>query len=67
VLLDRFNIALNHAIRLWVQVCGARLAHSQALQNLYQTGQFLNIISCQGLVVSFPDLIQGLEDTQVAS
>jgi hypothetical protein len=39
VLLDRFDVALDHAARLWVQGRGARLVYFQAFQNLmYQTG-----------------------------
>jgi hypothetical protein len=32
LLLDRSDVAFDHAIRLRVQGCGAVLAHSQALQ-----------------------------------
>jgi hypothetical protein len=39
VLVNRFDVALDHAVRLEVGGCDARLAHSQALQNLlYQLG-----------------------------
>jgi hypothetical protein len=37
--LDRFAVELDHAVRLRVQGRGARLAHSQVLQNrMFQTG-----------------------------
>jgi hypothetical protein len=38
-LLNRYQAAFHHALPLWVKGRGARLAHSQALQNLlFQKG-----------------------------
>jgi hypothetical protein len=34
VLLNHFDVVLDHSVRLRVQGCGAHLAQSQALQNL---------------------------------
>jgi hypothetical protein len=38
VILDRFDEKFNRSVQLPLQGCGARLVHSQALQNLYETG-----------------------------
>jgi hypothetical protein len=47
VLLHRFDVALDHAVCLRVQGCGACLAHSQALTNLpYQTGLKVTALLC---------------------